>query len=41
MLKYLIVLLDDNAVSYCHYSPKASLGISISPDLLKNTIFLQ
>ena len=39
MLKYLIVLLDDNAVSYCHYSPKADHGISISPDLLKKTIF--
>ena len=39
MLKYLIVLLDDNAVSYCHYSPKADTGISISSDLLKKTIF--
>lgn len=38
MLKYLIVLLDDNAVSYCHYSPKVDPGISISPDLLKKTI---
>lgn len=38
MLKYLIVLLDDNAVSYCHYSPKADLSITISPDLLKKTI---
>lgn len=38
MLKYLIVLLDDNAVSYCHYSPKDDPGISISPDLLKKTI---
>ena len=38
MLKYLIILLDDNAVSYCHYSPKAEPGISISPDLLKKTI---
>lgn len=39
MLKYLIVLLDDNAVSYCHYSPKVAHGISITPDLLKKTIF--
>lgn len=38
MLKYLIILLDDNAVSYCHYSPKDDPGISISPDLLKKTI---
>ena len=39
MLKYLIVLLDDNAVSYCHYVPKAEHGASISPDVLKKTIF--
>lgn len=39
MLKYLIVLLDDNAVSYCHYSPKTDPGISISPDVLNKTIF--
>lgn len=40
MLKYLIVLLDDNAVSYCHYSPKDDPGISISADLLKKTILI-
>jgi CXXX repeat peptide maturase len=39
MLKYLIVLLDDNAVSYCHYSPNTETGISISPKVLKKTIF--
>lgn len=39
MLKYLIVLLNDNAVSYCHYSPKTESGMSISPDVLKKTIF--
>ena len=39
MLKYLIVLLDDNAVSYCHYSSKTELEVSISPDVLKKTIF--
>lgn len=39
MLKYLIVLLDDNAVSYCHYAPKAEHGASISPDVLKKAIF--
>ena len=38
MLKYLIVLLDDNAVSYCHYPPNTDPGISISPDLLRKTI---
>lgn len=38
MLKYLIVLLDDNAVSYCHYSPNTEAGISISPEVLKKTI---
>lgn len=38
MLKYLIVLLNDNAVSYCHYSPNTEPGISISPEVLKKTI---
>lgn len=38
MLKYLIVLLDDNAVSYCHYAPKTEPGASITPDLLKKAI---
>ena len=39
MLKYLIVLLDDNAVSYCHYTPKAEHSAAISPDVLKKAIF--
>ncbi len=39
MLKYLIVLLDDNAVSYCHYAPKIESGASIAPDMLKKAIF--
>lgn len=39
MLKYLIVLLDDNAVSYCHYAPKAEHGAAISSDVLKKAIF--
>lgn len=39
MLKYLVVLLNDNAVSYCHYSPKTEPGASISPDILKKAIF--
>jgi len=38
MLKYLIVLLDDNAVSYCHYSPKSEPGIPISSAILKKAI---
>lgn len=38
MLKYLIVLLDDNAVSYCHYSPNTETSISISPEILRKTI---
>lgn len=38
MLKYLIVLLDDNAVSYCHYAPKAEPGVSIAPMILKKAI---
>lgn len=38
MLKYLIVLLDDNAVSYCHYSQKTELDMSISPEVLKKAI---
>ncbi|MBD5364511.1 MAG: CXXX repeat peptide maturase [Bacteroides sp.] len=39
MLKYLTVLLDDNAVSYCHYSPRLEPGESITPELLKKAIF--
>lgn len=39
MLKYLIVLLDDNAVSYCHYAPMTESGKSISPEVLKKAIF--
>lgn len=39
MLKYLIVLLDDNSVSYCHYVPKMEPGASIAPDMLKKAIF--
>ncbi|MBD5284034.1 MAG: CXXX repeat peptide maturase [Bacteroides sp.] len=39
MLKYLILLLDDNAVSYCHYAPKIEPGASITPNTLKKAIF--
>lgn len=38
MLKYLVVLIDDNAVSYCHYPPKSKPGIPISPVILKKAI---
>lgn len=38
MLRYLIVLLDDNAVSYCVYSPQKDSGKQITPNVLRQAI---
>ena len=39
MLKYLIILLNDNAVSYCHYDANIGPDTSISPEILSKAIF--
>ena len=38
MLKYLIIQLSDDAVSYCHYAAKKECGNTIAPEVLKKTI---
>ncbi len=38
MLKYLIILLSDDAVSYCHYETKKECGETIAPEVLKKAI---
>lgn len=39
MLKYLIILLSDDAVSFCHYPSNLEGGNMIDPDILKKAIF--
>lgn len=39
MLKYLIILLDDTAVSFCHYRAVAKQSRFISPEVLQKGIF--
>lgn len=39
MLKYLIIPLADNAVSFCHYNPKVTEGNLIPLDILRKGIF--
>lgn len=38
MLKYLVILLSDDAVSYCHYTAKEYCSNKISPEILKKAI---
>lgn len=38
MLKYLIIQLSDDAVSYCHYSTKKECGNMMAPEVLKKAI---
>lgn len=38
MLKYLIILLNDDAVSYCHYETKKECDRMIAPGVLKKAI---
>lgn len=38
MLKYLIIQLSDDAVSYCHYATKKECGNTIAPEVLKKAI---